>query len=87
MKTLLLTLFLLIPTNLMAKTYVIQAEGMVCQACVETVTDGFQKLDENASVTVNLEKQTVTVDVDKLSETQARTVLEGRDYKFISMSN
>ena len=71
----------------MAKTYVIQAEGMMCQACVETVTDGFQKIDENANVTVDLEKQIVTVDMDKLSEAQAKDILENRDFKFISMSH
>lgn len=71
----------------MAKTYIIQAEGMVCQACVETVTDGFQKLDENASVTVNLEKQTVTVDIDDIPKETAEKIITDRGYKFISMSN
>jgi len=71
----------------MAKTYVIQAEGMMCQACVETVTDGFQSTNETAKVNVDLEKQTITVDIDKISAEQAKKILEDRGYQFISISN
>lgn len=76
---------LFIVTPLLAKTYVIKAEGMMCQACVETVTDGFQNLDEQAQVSVDLENQTLTVDMDELSETQTKKILEDRNYKFVSM--
>lgn len=78
---------LFIAPVLMAKTYVIQAEGMMCQACVETVTDGFQRIDETATVDVDLEKQTITVDMDSLSESQTKEILKPRGYKFISISN
>ena len=86
-KIIILVIALFFTTTLMAKTYVIQAEGMMCQACVETVTDGFQSTNETAKVNVELEKQTITVNIDKISGEQAKKILEDRGYQFISISN
>lgn len=75
---------------LMAKTYIIQAEGMMCQACVETITDGFNKIYESPDVNIDLETQKITVtidDNDTLDQKTAESLIKERGYQFISISN
>jgi copper chaperone CopZ len=73
----------------MAKTFMVQADGMTCQACVEMVTDAFQEFEGVENVTVDLENQTITVDSgDKtnITDDQITELLDKRGYKFISIS-
>jgi copper chaperone CopZ len=72
----------------MAKTFMVQADGMTCQACVEMVTDAFQEFEGVENVTVDLENQTITVDSgDKtnITDDQITELLDKRGYKFISV--
>ena len=89
-RVLIFTAVLFLSMPLMAKTYVIQAEGMMCESCAQTVTEGFQKIDEAARVNVDLEKQTVTLNVAEtieISKEEADQILEERGYKFISIKH
>ncbi len=85
----LVALMIFIAQPSMAKKYIIQAEGMMCQACVETITDGFKKIDESADVDIDLEKQIVTVDTGSSTEIIEQSTIEelfnDRGYKFISL--
>jgi Cu+-exporting ATPase len=79
-----------ITTSTLAKDITIQAEGMMCQACVETLTDGFKEFDQVNGVTVDLENQIITLDLtndtDLAQETIKKTIT-ARGYKFISILN
>jgi len=73
-----------------AKTITIQAEGMMCQACAETVTEGFHKFDSESMVDVNLETQIVTVtmaDDTQLSPEMIEAIFTERGYRAISIES
>lgn len=79
---------LLFAPTLMAKTYIIQADGMMCQACVETITDGFKNIHESSDVKIDLELQTISVNIDdgvNLNPDTVKSLLNKRGYTFISM--
>ncbi len=72
----------------MAKKFVVQAEGMTCQACVEMVTDAFHEFEGVNNVSVDLENQTITVqstDETNITDDQIIELLDKRGYKFISI--
>lgn len=89
MKTFILITFLiliLITPPLYAASSIIQAKGMMCESCVQTVTDGFMKIEGVKNVTINLENQTVTVESDMpIEPDSARTILTDRGYEFIEI--
>jgi len=79
----LFAVFLSIPVT--AKALVIQADGMMCQACVETVTESFQTFDNVENVTVDLENQTITIDA-QISDEDIKKLLDSHGYKMISVT-
>jgi|GEM_PF-3229531 len=73
-----------------AKTWTIQAQGMMCQACVESVTDSFKQNNMITSVDVDLETQIVTVQSnDKntiMTDTDIANLFDKHGYKMLSVS-
>ena len=55
--------------------------GMSCQHCVQAVTRALQEADAAATVTVDLEQKTVTVDSAVLSEAQNRERIADEGYE------
>lgn len=72
---------------LQAATYIVQAKGMMCESCVQTVTDGFMKIEGVKNVTVDLENQTVSIDSDApIAAEAAKTIMTERGYEFIEIN-
>lgn len=76
-------------TMAQAKTWTIQAEGMMCEACAQSVTDSFKKNEAVSSVNVDLETQIVTVQSDDnnttMTDKDIATLFDKHGYKMLSV--
>lgn len=73
---------------LQAKTVTLNVQGMMCESCAQSVTDGFMDVEGVTAVQVDLEDQTVTIDMDDqhdITDQQAAKIMTDRGYVFQSM--
>lgn len=92
MKKIFLTLIILLLPIGAAKAFdsdiTIQIDGMTCEACVQTIEKSFRKLDSIADMDVNLETQTLLIDVidnQDVSDEKIKELIEWGGYDLISI--
>lgn len=68
--------------GLRCKMNTYQTEGMSCQNCVKRITGEIKKIDSNAKVIVDLEKQTIAVE-SEVDSKNISAAIESAGYPII----